>query len=647
MKKLKLTIYILIFTLLIQPASFSLAAMQSDSYVIFENIHHSFDGPVISSVSSSVSEVTATVTWNTNAPSDSFVIYDTDNSFAGSREQGQGNKTKTSHSVAVSGLLENTTYYYKVKSTRINGGITIDNTVRTFTTGTIDTGEEEEVQQSSGGGGVIIIDKTDKTAPQIMNLRISDIESDSAVISWETDESSTAFVEYGQNEDYGITYGSWATGTVHSITLDNLSHSRRYYFRALSSDSWGNLGYSENLDFVTLNLEGEEVEEPIKEVEEEVAEQDQQIEVEENAMDRIREFLSRLFPQVALNQMGDDVLSGLNSIEDLMNFVPAPILSGEPSVEIGATEATIRWVTDIDSNSLVAFAPESDYNLNADEPYRQVVGNPEEYVQGHEVVLYNLQSNTTYHYQLRSKASFGPTANSRDFTFTTSAEELTISSFFNQIINTQTAVFKWVTNKDADSTVKFAPYQNNVVAMDQQKIIKDNSLSTIHEIEIGDFQEGMVYNVEISSMDEEGNTATEVFERFSTSEDDFPPEISHIKADSTIFIDRNNKIQTVISWITNEPATSRVHYQEGVHGGGAELSESSELKTNYTKEHVMVINKFKPGVVYSFRVESIDSGGNTTTSNVHTFMTAKKKDSIIQVIMKILEDTFGWIKKLM
>lgn len=612
------------------------AAMESNSYVIYENIHHSFDGPVISNVSHTVDQNTVNVTWDTSAASDSFVVYDTDNAFSDSGEQGQGQKTLTSHDVDVVGLLEETTYYYKVKSTRINGGTTIDGTVRSFTTGVIDTGEED----NTSNGGMLIIDKTDKFAPVISNLQVSEINSDSAVITWETDEQATEFVEYGRSTEYDYTYGNWSTTTVHSITLDKLSPSRRYYFRALSSDDWGNVGYSDGLEFITFNTEGEEVEVPIEEPDVPGGE-------EGTPLDVIRDFLGRLFPQVALNNMGDDMLSNVGSLDDLADFVPAPILSGEPRVDIGATDATISWVTDIDSNSLVALAPSEAYNPEANEPYQQIVGNSTDFVQGHEVKLFNLKPNTEYHYQLRSKASFGPTATSRDFTFTTSIEELSITSFLSQVIDTETAVFKWVTNKPADSVVSFAPIQNNVLAVDQQKIVKDNTNTTIHEIEITEFEAGVIYGVELISSDEAGNTATENLERFSTSEDDLPPEISHIKADSTIFIDRNNKIQTVISWMTNEPSTSRIHFQEGVHGGSAEMSESTELNTNYTKEHVMVINKFKPGIVYSFRAESIDSGGNVTMSKLHTFMTAKKKDSIIQIIMKILEDTFGWIKKLM
>ena len=44
---------------------------------------------------------------------------------------------------------------------------------------------------------MLIIDKNDKTAPVISNIQIQDIRSDSAVVTWNTDEESDSFVEYG------------------------------------------------------------------------------------------------------------------------------------------------------------------------------------------------------------------------------------------------------------------------------------------------------------------------------------------------------------------------------------------------------------------------------------------------------------------
>jgi hypothetical protein len=127
----------------------------------------------------------------------------------------------------------------------------------------------------------------------------------------------------------------------------------------------------------------------------------------------------------------------------------------------------------------------------------------------------------------------------------------------------------------------------------------------------------------------------------------FRPISAYIKADSTVFVEDSGRTQTIISWYTNEPATSQVLYQEGVHGGRVELKDLTPVSFDYSKEHTVIINKLKPGTVYTFKVKSVDSGGNETISEAHTFMTAKKRESIFQVIMKILEDTFSWMRKLM
>lgn len=624
----------------------SQAAMQSSSYVIHESVMHVFDGPVISGVSASVSGQTATVVWTSDQLSDSFVEYDVNSDFSASKEQGTSVKNAISHSVDLSGLAANTAYYYRVKSQRVNGGISVYTpATNIFTTATDASGEEEEAVVS-GGGGILIIDKTDKIPPVITELNVEVISNVEVKISWKTDEEATGFVEYGVDINYGAAYGYWGTSTSHTVNLKNLKPKTEYHLRSLSSDSWGNVGYSEDIIFSTLAgvIDGESADD--EESDEDAAEDDEPGFLENTTL-TIFDFFNRIFPEVSLNELSPNPLADINSLEDLHNLAPTPILSGEPRVQIGADKATIFWTTDIEADSRVAFSEEENYRAGADEPYNQVVGDTENLSADHEVVLYNLSPNTVYHFQLRSKPRIGAIARSRDFTFQTSIEELSITSFFSQIIDDQTAVFKWVTNKEADSAVSFAPYHGGNLAIDLTKTVKDNVNSVIHEITISEFVGGTVYSVSLISNDKQGNRASEALNNFSTAEDDAPPQVTRIKADSTVFLDRNNKTQTIISWMTNESATARIYYQEGVHGTNIGLKESTELNTNYTKEHVIVITKFKPGIVYTFRVESIDSGGNKVLSKPHTFMTAKKKESIFQIIMNILENTFGWMKKIM
>jgi hypothetical protein len=646
MNKLKLKTAKLSLILLILSVPFAVgAAMQSSNYIIYENVMHTFDGPVISNVSCTGSATGMTVTWDTSVIADAFVEYSTDSGLASSKEQGSSVKNSTSHSVSVTGLSSATTYYYRAHSERINGGITIDSTIRACTTSAAPSDPTPD-PTPSGGGGVLIIDKTDKIPPEITNVAVTDLTNNTATISWQTNEESTSFVEYGETMAYGNTYGNWGTTTDHIVTLINLTEAKTYHFRALSSDDWGNLAKSGDYTFITSSGEEEVLLTEEEEVSVEVTEEGPPETILANASEKLIELLNKFSGQVSLNVLETTLTTQYSAINELADLIPAPILSGEPRVEVGATDVIIYWASDKEANSLVALAPESRFDPNQAEPYLQIVGDSEILTTEHEVQVFSLEPDTIYHFQLRSTPAIGPTATSRDFTFRTRLEALQITSFYSQIIDNQTAVFKWVTNKEADSAITFAPYRGNSLSVEESKTMRDNGVSVIHEVKSSDFAEGTKYDVELSSRDSDGNLATEVISLFSTSEDDFPPQISHIQTDSTIFIDRGGKIQTIISWRTNEPSTTRVYYQEGVVSSEQELINSTNLNTDYTKEHVVVITKFEPGLVYSFRVESIDSGGNPSVSRVHTFMTPKQKESIFQVILRILEETFFWVRRI-
>ncbi len=246
----KLIIKFIALLLILSPIVSAQAVIVSDNYIIYRDVKHIFDGPVISSVSSSVSGVAVAITWTTDVSADSFVIYDTDNTFVTSKEQGTSIKNFTSHSVSLSGLAANTLYYYQVRSERINGGITTDSTTRSFITGSV--GDEDGDEESGGGGGVLVIDKTDKIEPIIINVVVSTTTSKTATISWETDEEATSFVEYGPTIDYGSTQGQWEQTFNHSVVIEGLKPTTEYHFRVLSSDGWANVGYSNDGIFTTV-----------------------------------------------------------------------------------------------------------------------------------------------------------------------------------------------------------------------------------------------------------------------------------------------------------------------------------------------------------------------------------------------------------
>jgi len=93
---------------------------------------------------------------------------------------------------------------------------------------------------------------SDTTTPSISNVLVSSVTSNSATITWSTDEASDTQVEYGTTTAYG-TSSPVAAGhvTSHSMTISGLQAETPYHYRAKSADSAGNLAVSEDLMFTT------------------------------------------------------------------------------------------------------------------------------------------------------------------------------------------------------------------------------------------------------------------------------------------------------------------------------------------------------------------------------------------------------------
>ena len=92
---------------------------------------------------------------------------------------------------------------------------------------------------------------TDIIAPNITDVTVSDIGKTSARISWQTDESATSAVDYGQTVAYGSRVDSVAYVTTHSLALTGLSSGKTYHFRAVSTDPSSNTATTGDYTFET------------------------------------------------------------------------------------------------------------------------------------------------------------------------------------------------------------------------------------------------------------------------------------------------------------------------------------------------------------------------------------------------------------
>ena len=88
-----------------------------------------------------------------------------------------------------------------------------------------------------------------------------------------------------------------------------------------------------------------------------------------------------------------------------------------------------------------------------------------------------------------------------------------------------------------------------------------------------------------------------------------PPVISNIEANPL-------SIQVVITWNTNEPATSQVGY-----GLDSPTEQNTPISWSYTIDHSVVLNNLSPDTDYVFVVRSRDLSGNSSESVIQSFHT--------------------------
>ena len=91
----------------------------------------------------------------------------------------------------------------------------------------------------------------DATGPVISNIQATTITETSAVITWDTDESSDSLVEFGLTSEYGSTEPDAAMTSSHSVLISGLTAGTTYHFRVTSADVLTNSSTSDDNTFDT------------------------------------------------------------------------------------------------------------------------------------------------------------------------------------------------------------------------------------------------------------------------------------------------------------------------------------------------------------------------------------------------------------
>ncbi len=452
--------------------------------------------------------------------------------------------------------------------------------------------------------------------PKIFNVKILEITSNSATIYWETDKSADALVNYGLDKHYGVSREPGFTKKKHTLVLEDLIPGTEYFFQVVSADQAGNQtivgGYS-------LTTKGEKPRVGIAE--------------EQAAFEQTMALLEEIAAPDLLARIAE------RAEERLSEVIEPPKILGLPRLEIGSDYVIIVWLTDKEANSMVAIAPERDYDPGRADPYTRHEGRSDESVLEHSVRIDGLTPSTVYHYRLSSKGRLGPTAQSPDYTFKTKAILPEILAVRLEKVEEYSATIAVSANLPVSAAIEYKNLRTGETGSKGSP-----GLSVSHLIKLTDLEFGTAYSAIVRVENEAGDKAESQPLNFTTQKDEYPPIISRITTESTLYPGAETKIQTIVSWETDESAWCRFFFQQGLAGGGKYNSFPEEADPAI--KHVQVITVFEPSTVYRFWMTCRDKAENEVRSEDFVLFTPEKEKSIIDIIIENFEGAFGWVKKI-
>lgn len=258
------------------------------------------------------------------------------------------------------------------------------------------------------------------------------------------------------------------------------------------------------------------------------------------------------------------------------------------------------------------------------------------------VELNQLQDGTRYYYKINTFDSEEAEYEGTTLDFETMPRPEVSNVQVEQITNTAQASISvtWDSNTEVSSIVTYYPE-------DRPELVRDNVDVKLskgkHSMIIKGLFPDTTYVIRVSGRDVIGNEAVSENIVLTTSSDTRAPVISDVRVEGSnleVSRDQNNPSQLIISWTTDEPATSQVEYGEG---SGETFSQLSQEDVNLSLNHMVIIPNLGASKVYHFRAISRDSAGNEAKSVNTVTITPKATDNAFDLVITNLREAFGFL----
>lgn len=445
-------------------------------------------------------------------------------------------------------------------------------------------------------------------AAEVSNVVISNITEGEATVKWDTDVNTDATINYGLDAAVGLVRDPTFDKKSHSLTIENLDPSTTYYFRVVSTDVSGNKNATAGFSFKTKGPQSAKAIKEIKKI------------TDPEALKEVVE---------AVKEVASDLLR-------------APSIIGLPKVTVDENRVSIAWSTDRESGSQVELVPESEYNASAVDPYTIIQGDSKEMVKNHVVEVIGLDPSTTYHFRVSSEDAVGLRGYSEDDTFRTKSLLPEISNVKVSRIQETAATVTWSTgNVKAKGIVSYTNLRTKAT-----KSAGNPVFATSQSVPLTGLEFGTRYSAVVTATNEAGDNVESKPFTFVTVRDVIAPAIAKVNNESTLYPGEDTKVQTIISWVTDEPAYCQVFYVQGLIKAEGGEGDALQKETNPVTAHTQVIVGFAPANVYKFWMRCHDEARNESQSDDFVLITPIKEKNIIDIILENFQGTFGWVNKI-
>jgi chitodextrinase len=566
-----------------------------------------------------ISDSTALVKWTTNEPTTSGVSF---NDGVNYRVQND-TKLVTEHAVPITGLAASTRYYLTVASLDAFGNSAEQTQASQFVTKSV----------------------SDSAAPLLIGRAlVEDISSTRAMISWQTDESSSTVVYLGTAAN-NLKQIETAPGfsTKHQLTLTNLLPETSYYFAVESADLAGNKTSGAIGSFTTRTaslLNGQNT-------------------ISQAVIERLTGNSITLSWRTNLNADSRLLCESTNGISevnktglrknhtltliglefdtayrcviystDLEGRIASKVIGALTTSELDSTPPQC-----IDAPSAEGFVNFAEISWQSDELATAVVNYREkgtsDWLQTSHTslsltgygLLSGLNADTDYEYQVSLTDALGNSADCvlGEFNSGTHANTpdlpvpvFSIQPFVNNI-GKFTATVNWSSERASSGQVRFGLTDNTM-----NELESDSDFKNSHALVLNNLGAETTYFLQVEAFNSKGELTKSNILSFTT--DPIPPvDLAAPKIISGPFVKNISDVSAVIEWVTDKASSSSVL----ITGGSAFTQDQ------LTTQHSVLLSGLSAETAYTAKISSTDDNDLTSTPATANFKTKAQPDSAL------------------